>query len=171
MKDFIEFTILTESIKKISISARGKAKKIMFKDTIKTEFSCSQTDYHIFFEDVNLTEYIKYIKKLIYNFFNDSIPDERIDIHSHFIKEQVFIVLDELRNKTFDYSDIKEISFSIGIKLPHSIKPDHIYRKCTSLCNGKKPIYNLKMVNKLKDSKDTDSNNNGYFLSILNMNF
>lgn len=169
MEDFIEFNLITQKMKKITISSRAEFKKIMFTDSIQTEFSKSLTDYQIFFEDVKCTENMNYIKQIIHDFFNDSIPEKRLDFHWQFVREQITFVFDLLYFKTFDTSDLQTFSVSFGIELPRSINPDDVVRKCAYLYNGKKPRYYLEEVNKLENSKGKDYK--GYFLSILNMNF
>lgn len=169
MEDFIEFNFITEKMKKITISSRGEFKKIMFTDTVQTEYSDSLTDYQIFFEDLKCTENINYINEILYGFFKDSIPEERLDPHWQFVKEQIFTVFDLLHYKTFDMADFKTISLSFGIQLPHSINPDDIDRNCAYLYNGKNPNYNLEEVNKLENSKS--KGNKGYYLSVLNVNY
>jgi hypothetical protein len=169
MEDFIEFNFITQKLKKITISSREEFKKIMFTDTIQTRSSNSLTDYQIFFEDVKCTENMNYIKQIIHDFFNGSIPEKRLDFHWQFVREQICFVFDLLYIKTFDSSDFKTISVSFGIELPHSINPDDVARKCAYLFNGKKPKYYLKGGNKLENSKGKEYK--GYFLSILNMNF
>lgn len=169
MEDFIEFNFITEKMKKITISSRGEFKKIMFTDTVQTEYNDSLTDYQIFFEDLKCTENINYINKILYGFFKDSIPEKSLDPHWQFVREQIFIVFDLLHNKTFDITDLNTISLSFGIQLPHSINPDDIDRNCAYLYNGKNPNYNLEEVNKLENSKS--KGNKGYYLSVLNVNY
>jgi hypothetical protein len=139
----------------------------MFTDTIQTEFSKSLTDYQVFFEDISCTENVNYIKQIIYDFFKDYIPENRLDPHWQFVSEQILTVFDLLYNKTFDFADFNKISLSFGIQLPHSINPDDIDRKCSYLYKRKNSNYNLEEVNKLENSKS--KGNKGYFLSVLNV--
>lgn len=146
MKDYIQFKTNYIKGKEVTILAKGNAKKFMFTDLIETGHNNKPTNYEIYFRELSITDNVNYLKKLLLQFFQESIPIIMIKDYSEFINNTIFYVFDLLNQKQFNSNDISTVNFQFGLKFPKPIDLDCIEVKCSSLSKTSNPKFNLEFI-------------------------